>query len=118
MEISERSCSATVENSSSGDNLQFTLCKAFLSTCSQLLNGTDTFGSYIEEIIIGVEVSEEGVLYSSQSNIDVDDRGLKANISFTSSAHGSESPSYQDSLTIRAMDDEIDDGSLDFDITF
>ena len=73
MEISEGSCSPTEGNSSSGCTLQFTLCKAFLSTCSQLLNGTDTFGSYIEEIIIGVEVSEEGLLYSTQSNIDVDD---------------------------------------------
>jgi len=64
MEISERNCSAREGNSSSGCTLQFTLCKAFLSTCSQLLNGTDTFGSYIEEIIIGVEISEEGLLYS------------------------------------------------------
>ena len=43
---------------------------------------------------------------------------MKANISFTSSSHGSDSLSYQDSLTILAMDDEIDDGSLDFDMTF
>jgi len=98
--------------------LQFTLYNTFFSTCSQLLTGTDIFGNYIEEIIIGVEVSEEGLLCSTQSNIDVDNRGLKVNSSFHTSSHGSDSLSYRDSLTILAMDGEIDDGSLDFDITF